>query len=149
MRRAERSGQLKFIHGDLGPTRGRGFPKFFYGRSRALLNAIAMRYVGLRRLGEPSIDVGLVDGRFRLACGLEAAPYLLRGNGVLLMHDFVIAPHGFPRSRFEQYNTLVTSGIYRKVGVNFTLGIFRPVRRAVENRTMVSGRLLDALQSPL
>ena len=40
-----------------------------------------------------SLDVALVDGRFRLQCALKLLPYM-EGNGTVLIHDFwVRAPY--------------------------------------------------------
>ena len=56
-----------------------------------------MQYVSLSRLGEGAIDLVLDDGRFRVACALEAWPWLQRSGGRLLLHDFAQRERGARR----------------------------------------------------
>lgn len=78
--------KLRLEHVDIGKTGGWGTPigrdyeHLFSGYSTAIRNADVS-----------SIDLCLVDGRFRVASFLEALS-CLRGDAVIAMHDYQIRP---------------------------------------------------------
>ena len=80
---AEAGGRLRFMHADIGPTGDYGRP----------LDASAqVRWPGYHQTvwTDPATveaDLVLVDGRFRVACALEAI-HRCRPHTILLFHDF-------------------------------------------------------------
>ena len=97
-------GQLRFLHGDFGPTGVFGFPKEEPSR---LPSGAAMRYIDPVDVpSQRKFDVALVDGRFRVACAYSAA-LRLAPNGTILLHDF--GPPMLPARRSE-YESLLREG---------------------------------------
>ena len=87
--------RLRLLHGDVGPTGRLGYPST--PCARTVQNGTgcidrARRYVqAASQLANArgSFDVVLIDGRWRVACALEAiAAPLLSPRGVVLVHDF-------------------------------------------------------------
>jgi hypothetical protein len=75
-------------------------------------------------------DLVLVDGRFRMACALNA---LLNAAGdfTLLVHDYTLR---------KQLHRFVWTGLYEKVQVVDSLGVFKP--RPVTNRSRIQRALV-------
>tara|TARA_X000001036_G_scaffold182804_1_gene172826 strand:+ start:3806 stop:4516 length:711 start_codon:yes stop_codon:yes gene_type:complete len=87
VRAAEKSGLLRLVHGDMGATGFLGYPKQFSPDDHWR----ALGYVSIaNRLGARTVDVALVDGRFRLACLMEVLPHLSRppARPIALLHDY-------------------------------------------------------------
>jgi diadenosine tetraphosphatase ApaH/serine/threonine PP2A family protein phosphatase len=113
---AEQMGQLSFVHGSLGSTGHLGYPKAFNPRDRAR----SFAYVGLSdKLHNRRIDIALVDGRFRLACTLEAYKHFQytqtllwnrskyfksKYEPVVFLHDYALKPPGLHQRRFDEYS---------------------------------------------
>jgi hypothetical protein len=80
---AERAGRLSFIHADIGRTGAYGTP---------LDQSVRERWPGYHEAvwtdpATAEVDLVLIDGRFRVACALEALARC-RPHTVLLFHDF-------------------------------------------------------------
>jgi hypothetical protein len=91
---AEEQGLLHFIHGDIGRTGHLGFPKERMNASKALnyVRSISKHH---------RYDLILVDGRFRVACALQARHHM-HNHSVLLIHDY--GPNAFSSSSAEWAN---------------------------------------------
>lgn len=101
----EREGSLTLIHGDIGPVRGWGRPVEDKPRPewRAYWSALDEETA-------KGVDIVLVDGRFRVACALNAL-LLLRPGALVAIHDYwnrpkyqVVGPFG---ETVEKVDTLV------------------------------------------
>lgn len=88
------TGGLQLVHGDMGATGFLGYPLHFNPADKAR----ALPYVSLhRRLDGRKADVVLVDGRFRLACMMEALSHLNQCSNydkcaqhpIVLLHDYL------------------------------------------------------------
>ena len=103
---AEASGRLKLLHVDIGPTKGYGYPTRpwwlrLIGGGRGKWPAY---YESIWSLAAPAeADLFLVDGRFRVACGLSVAARC-RDEALVAVHDFNNRP---------EYQTLLE--VYDKV----------------------------------
>jgi len=143
IRAAEKQGRLRFLHGDIGATGHLGYPLHFDPDREP---ARALPYVGLsrRRSEVGPVDLALVDGRFRLACLLEALAHLTPRTGRVLLHDYSLndpATH----SRSEKYQRLLA--FYRVAAHDSTLATLRP--RAFVNDSLRERALSDALREPI
>ena len=74
---AARAGLLTYRHGNFGPTKSLGFPVQFNGTVRER-HMMYEAYVSLRAFGQRYYDVVLIDGRFRVACAIEALRYVCK-----------------------------------------------------------------------
>lgn len=150
VRLAEQTGKMVFVHGSMEPVGHLGYPKYFSPRD---LNR-SRSYVSLNnKLGGRLADVALVDGRFRLACMLEALKHLRRSrrshhgtphSPMVLLHDFAVIPPGLHRRRFEEYS--VALQFYELQWMNDTLATLTPKRTTSANA--VSSALKSALGRP-
>ncbi|MEG2941642.1 MAG: hypothetical protein RR969_08680 [Thermomonas sp.] len=95
---AEQSGRLNLLAADIGPVGGYGFPV-----DRSMQSAWP-RYQEAVWDDAAAIetDLVLVDGRFRVACALEALARA-RPHAVLLFHDFWNRPHYHPVLAFTDW----------------------------------------------
>ena len=85
--RAEQRLLLNYSHGDLGPVGLVGRPLGCAAKRFSPCPEVdPARYLSLARYGVPRFDVILVDGRYRMACLLEALRFAHSGTRVLL-HD--------------------------------------------------------------
>ena len=103
IRRAERGGQLRLIHGAMGDVGHLGYPKAFLRSDHKR----ALGYVGLdTKLAGRKVDLALVDGRFRLACMLEVFSHLCHENAMprVLLHDYAVILPGLSQRRFNEYS---------------------------------------------
>ena len=82
---AEAESRLQLIYVDIGPTKGWGYPldeshkHLFPLYSSSCFEAIPKN----------EIDTVLIDGRFRVACGLKTIEHCHNNNNLLIMmHDF-------------------------------------------------------------
>ena len=80
---AEQGGRLRFLHADIGPTGDHGAP---------LDRAAQARWPAYHEAvwtdpDTAAVDLVLVDGRFRVACALQALAHC-QPHTVLLIHDF-------------------------------------------------------------
>ena len=141
--RAEASGHLTFIHGNIGPTRHLGFPV------RPVSPEQAMRYVGAigsTIQAHAGYDTVLVDGRFRLACLLVSLRFLKR-DGAALIHDFSPRPLGARsdiwRGRFATWSRALQH--YRLAQKNHTLALLAPLHNTsvTEHELTVALRYAD------
>ncbi|HTB80435.1 MAG TPA: hypothetical protein VK717_06080 [Opitutaceae bacterium] len=100
---AVQSGRLRFLIADLGPTEAWGHPS---DRRKAHLWP---NYALCPYLHGYQPDLILIDGRFRVACGLAAA--LQAPDATILVHDYSIRPRYKILERFlkieERVDTLV------------------------------------------
>ena len=146
IRRAERGGQMRLIHGSMGPVGHLGYPKGFVHSDSKRTRA----YVGLdNKLAGRKVDLALVDGRFRLACMLESYSHLrhLRNqHGVprVLLHDYAVLPPGLHQRRFNQYSLALQ--FYDLTQRNDTLATFVPKPNA--SRVAIAAALRSALVHP-
>ena len=139
IRLAESQGRLRFLHGDIGPTAHLGYPVNF---DPGLQPTRALPYVDLQRHrhGMGSIDLALVDGRFRLACMLEAITCLTPRSGRVLLHDYSLNDPA-TRSRSQSYKRALE--FYRVVDHQETLATLRPRASINESlRQMVASAAL-------
>lgn len=100
------TGQLRLVHGDMGATGFLGYPLRFNPADKAR----ALPYVSLhRKLNGRKADLVLVDGRFRLACMLEALSHHLNHcasydkcpqRTTVLLHDYL--PKNRARATYER-----------------------------------------------
>lgn len=98
---------------NIGSTKAIGYP------ANNLHRSWWPRYAaGASQYGPQSFDVILVDGRFRVACALEALRLLAPG-GVVLMHDYSPRPH---------YH--VVTKWYTEEAVIQELAVLRPIHGA-------------------
>ena len=149
IRRAEQTGQMKFIHGSMGPTGHLGYPKGFISSDHKRSLAYVARD---NKLGGRKADVALVDGRFRLACVLEAFKHLRHQNGVhsdagsprVLLHDYAVIPPGLHQRRFDEYS--LSLKFYDLKWMNDTLATLMPKPSA--SPTAVAAALENALGRP-
>ena len=143
IRVAEKKGRLRFLHGDIGVTGHLGYPVDFDPKREP---ARALPYVDLRRhlLEVGSVDLALVDGRFRLACLLEALTCLTPRSGRVLLHDFAPYERGL-RARSAQYGRAL--GFYKVVSHDETLVTLQP--RAFVNRSLREMAASDALREAI
>ena len=97
------SGRLRFLTPDIGPTGAWGCP---IDRSKEHLWPL---YALSPFLGEMAPDLILIDGRFRVACGLTAA--LEAPASTILIHDYSLRPEYHLLEQFltieERADTLV------------------------------------------
>lgn len=119
---AEERGMLTYHHGNIGPTGHLGFPKEQVNASRAL------NYVRPFGSSHQRMDLVLVDGRFRVACALQALHYM-HNKSVLLMHDY--GPEAFGATsaqwavaRRNEYGSV--ERFYERTILTHTLSAFRP-----------------------
>jgi hypothetical protein len=99
--------RCQLIHADIGPTGGGGHPVDMFAQA-----PLFHRYWGaISAVGEQP-DVILVDGRFRVACAVEALR--VAPAATLLIHDYSIRPEYHAVEEFAE-----------KVGAVQTLAIFR------------------------
>jgi len=100
---AMQSGRLRFLIADIGPTEAWGYP---LDRSKAHLWP---NYALCPYLHGYQPDLILIDGRFRVACGLAAA--LQAPGATILIHDYSIRPRYKILERFlkieDRADTLV------------------------------------------
>jgi hypothetical protein len=89
---AEAAGRWLPLHGDIGPVGAWGWPQ---DRTRA---ADGTFYVEAPWSAAPAPDFVLVDGRYRVACGL-AALRRVAPAGLVAVHDFWCRPHYWPLLR--------------------------------------------------
>lgn len=112
------TGQLRLVHGDMGATGSLGYPLRF---DPAEDKARVLPYVSLhRKLNGRKADLVLVDGRFRLACMMEALPHLNQCSSyhactqhpIVLLHDYL--PKNRARATYERarafYHLLYRNG---------------------------------------
>ncbi|KAL1514701.1 hypothetical protein AB1Y20_003788 [Prymnesium parvum] len=139
IRKAEATKRLVFVHGSMGPTGHLGYPKNFVPDN----GERAYGYVGLsNKIGQRKLDLVLVDGRFRLACALEAYKHLREGSEALVMlHDYKVMPPGFTQKRFDTYSK--ARRFYHLVQRNESLAVFSP------RKTVASADLDSLLQRAL
>lgn len=83
MARAEHAGFARFIAVDIGRTGMWGWPTSKQFKPE-------WRNVPLAITDQPKdhFDVVLVDGRFRVACALQALPHVKADGGILIFHDY-------------------------------------------------------------
>lgn len=143
IRVAEGAGRLHFLHGDIGATGHLGYPVGFDAQREP---ARALPYVDLRRHRSEvgSVDLALVDGRFRLACMLEALVHLTPYTGRVLLHDYSLN-HPATHSRSKKYRRLLS--FYRVVSHESTLATLRPL--AFVNNSLRESVLSDALREAI
>jgi hypothetical protein len=146
IRQAESAGALRFVHGDIGPTARLGYPVNWKGSDDDARRA--RQLVSLDKLGEDRIDLVLDDGRFRVACALEALPYVRRAGGVLLLHDALFRAHRSSPARVRQYDALTEGGFYRRVRMNDTLAVLTPARAGTYEQAEYDRLMHRALRSP-
>lgn len=83
----EGAGKVNLIHVDVGPTGAWGTP---INHDKAhLFDAYSL---AITRPDLPRFDLCLVDGRFRVACFLQAIVHL-DPDAVIGIHDYVARPH--------------------------------------------------------
>ena len=143
IRAAEKGGRLRFLHGDIGATGHLGYPLRF---DPARQPARALPYVDLRkhRREVGSIDLALVDGRFRLACLLELLTCLTPRSGRVLLHDFAPDERGL-RARSAQYGRALE--FYRVIARDNTLVTLQP--RTFVNSSLREIAASDALREAI
>ena len=139
--RAVERGRVQYEHGDMGETGVLGYPLRFDPADRAR----ALGYVSLEtRMGGRTADVVLVDGRFRLACAVEALAHLSRWRGddapLVLMHDYV--PEHRVRATYVRAQEL-----YDLQHTNGTLATLTPKRRLAPS-VDVAALFAEALRHP-
>ena len=83
---AIKSGRLKFLAADIGPTGAWGTP-----RDTSKIHLWPNYAMCPFLHGNPTPDLVLIDGRFRVACSLVAA--LEAPSATLLIHDYTIRPY--------------------------------------------------------
>ena len=90
IRRAVRNRRLQFHHADLGPVRKFGYPVF------SPTSEQAARYHSLiwAKVEGATIDLVLIDGRFRVACAIEALRHCPKA--AIVIHDFWNRPEYHP-----------------------------------------------------
>ena len=120
IRRAVRSGRLQFHHADLGPVGEWGYPVF------PPTSEQAARYHSVIwvKVEGATIDLVLIDGRFRVACAIEALRHCPKA--AIVIHDFWDRP---------QYHSLLQA--LSCLDRADTMGVF--------SRRLVSPELLDRL----
>lgn len=95
---AEQAGRLRLLAAGIGPVGGYGFP------ADASMQSAWPRYS--RAVWDDAETIGadlvLVDGRFRVACALEALARC-RPHTVVLFHDFWNRPHYHPVLAFSDW----------------------------------------------
>lgn len=79
---AERAGRLQLQYADIGATGDFGYP-----RDESMQQAWPRYYESVWDAAAIETDLVLIDGRFRVACALEALARC-RPHAVLLFHDF-------------------------------------------------------------
>ena len=95
---AERSGRLHLLAADVGPVGGYGFPV-----DRSAQSAWPRYYQAVwDDAAAIEADLVLVDGRFRVACALEALARA-RPHAILLFHDFWNRTHYHPVLAFTDW----------------------------------------------
>lgn len=114
---AERAGRLTLWHADIGRTKGYGYPVLPWW-SRPFRTKLREKwptyYESIWSLDGPAdADLFLVDGRFRVACGLSVAAHC-RGDALVAVHDFNNRP---------EYGELLT--VYDKLDEARNLVILR------------------------
>ena len=133
-------GQLKLVHGDMGATGFLGYPRHFNPDDHAR----ALGYVRLdKRLGGRKADLVLVDGRFRLACMIEALAHLHKKAHrapVLLLHDYM--PQDKARASYD-----LARAAYDFRYTNGTLATLTP--KATVSRVEMDELLEQALGMPI
>ena len=138
------TGQLRLVHGDMGPTGYLGYPLRFDPTDKAR----ALPYVRLhRKLNGRKADLVLVDGRFRLACMMEAVSHLNQCSSyykcpqqpIVLLHDYL--PKDRARATYER-----ARAFYHLLYRNGSLATLTP-KRNVDNVDVVE-TLTSALGEP-
>ncbi|KAL3894667.1 MAG: hypothetical protein SGPRY_013745 [Prymnesium sp.] len=142
IRQAVAKGSLTFLHGSLGKTGHLGYPEQFTpGDDARVLSYVALSEKIRRR----KLDLVLVDGRFRLACALEARKHLnVDEGGLLMLHDYILKPPGLPRARFNMYSKAL--GFYHLVQRNESLAVFSSRRHF--SQPALDSLFQDALKYP-
>ncbi|WP_139247907.1 hypothetical protein [Hyphomicrobium sp. CS1GBMeth3] len=84
---AESATEVSLIHVDIGPTGAWGTPI-----NRNMAHLFDAYSLAITRPGFPPFDLCLVDGRFRVACFLQAILHL-DACAVVGIHDYTVRPH--------------------------------------------------------
>jgi hypothetical protein len=138
------TGQLRLVHGDMGATGFLGYPLRFDPTDKTR----ALPYVSLhRKLNGRKADLVLVDGRFRLACMMEALSHLNQCSyhyecpqrPIVLLHDYL--PKDRARATYKR-----ARAFYHLLYRNGSLATLIP-KRGVDN-VDVAETLTDALSDP-
>lgn len=131
------TGQLRLVHGDMGATGYLGYPLRFDPADKTR----ALPYVSLhRKLNGRKADLVLVDGRFRLACMMEALSHLNQSKQpIVLLHDYL--PKDRARATYER-----ARAFYHLLYRNGSLATLIP-KRNVDN-VDVAETLTNALGEP-
>lgn len=132
--------QLELVHGDMGATGFLGYPRNFNPDDHTR----ALEYVRLdKRLGGRKADLVLVDGRFRLACMIEALAHLNKKRHhtpVVLLHDYM--PQDKARAAYD-----LARAAYDFRYTNGTLATLTP--KAVVSRVKMDELLEQAFGMPI
>ena len=140
--RACDQGLLEYRRGDIGRTLALGFPLDFDKLSAASRRRMHRQYVSLRSFNVATFDTVLIDGRFRVACAIEALRFLA-ANSTVLWHD--AAPPMVP-TRYWLYRR-GWAPFYDVVGYHGSLVRLRPKAWALGmSAAEHEGRLMAALQ---
>ena len=108
-------GQLSYELTDIGPTGHLGFPTTFNPGNRTFRKGVEQNLVSLSRFNM-RYDVVFIDGRFRVACAIEALRWI-HNNSTVMLHDS--APPMFEQ-RYRWYRKGVAP-FYDIVGFNGSL----------------------------
>lgn len=82
------AGRVHLVHGDIGPTEAWGYPAGFGAGTLTALPSATGYHAGIwSRLDPHSIDLVLVDGRYRVATALAAVANC-RPDAKICVHDF-------------------------------------------------------------
>ena len=127
--KATDNGLLTYRHGNIGQTIFLGFPRHYNGSNSEDRARVRRKYVSLRQFGRDvdHFDVVLVDGRFRVACAIEALRFT-DDSSTILMHD--TASGSVPMERYMHYLHGIAP-FYETVSLSGTLRRIRPRKSAM------------------
>lgn len=144
IRLAELEGRLSFVYADVGETEEFGNPADWETTSPGEQAKKAKTYVEapIDNAGG-DFDVVLVDGRWRLACGLSALRHLT-SSAIVMVHDYFDKDLGTPSGR-DGYSDLLSW--YDVVGQARELVILKPKAEALEQARAATQSYTQALES--
>ena len=133
------TGQLRLVHGDMGATGFLGYPlRFKPAETSRILPYVSLHH----KLSGRKADLVLVDGRFRLACMIQALSHLQTSHShpsIVLLHDYL--PRDRLRATYER-----ARAFYHLLYRNDSLATLSP-KRGVDALD-VGGTFTSALGEP-
>jgi hypothetical protein len=109
VRAAEREGRLRFVAIDVGPTKEWGYPT-----DQRAIERWPMYSTAPWSSVQTAPDLILIDGRFRVACALEAARRRTLNGATIAIHDFQRRHYQIARLFLKRIEMVERLAIFRR-----------------------------------